>query len=243
MSSCIAGPSRSVFRHRLPLALVPTVLPSRPLPSAPRYFTASSTSRSDSRRQAYTLAQPISDSGGFEGIPAAAYVGNVETASIGKGKGKEVDPHAAPQPVAPPVPGAKPAVERKRVIKAKKAAITMVSPPQAPSLSPAMDLSPISTQLRRRAPTDYQTPAALDRLRALVSNPTPQLLRIGVKTRGCAGMAYHLDYVSPPGGKFDEVVEQDGVRVLIDSKALFSIIGSKMDWRDNRLSAGFVFDK
>lgn len=55
-------------------------------------------------------------------------------------------------------------------------------------------------------------------------------------------MAYHLDYVDPPGGKFDEVVEQDGVRVLIDSKALFSIIGSQMDWRDNRLSAGFVFE-
>ncbi|CAD6577771.1 MAG: Iron-sulfur assembly protein 1 [Tremellales sp. Tagirdzhanova-0007] len=87
------------------------------------------------------------------------------------------------------------------------------------------------------------TPAALDRLRALVSSPTePRLLRIGVKTRGCAGMAYHLDYVPPPGGRFDEVVEQDGVRVLIDSKALFSIIGSRMDWRDNRLSAGFVFD-
>jgi iron-sulfur cluster assembly protein len=56
-------------------------------------------------------------------------------------------------------------------------------------------------------------------------------------------MAYHLDYVPPPGGRFDEVVEQDGVKVLIDSKALFSIIGSTMDWRDNRLSAGFVFDK
>ena len=54
-------------------------------------------------------------------------------------------------------------------------------------------------------------------------------------------MAYHLDYVPPPGGRFDEVVEQDGIRVLIDSKALFSIIGSRMDWRDNRLSAGFVF--
>lgn len=75
-----------------------------------------------------------------------------------------------------------------------------------------------------------------------MSTPNPQLLRIGVKTRGCAGMAYHLEYVSPPGGKFDEVVEQDGVRVLIDSKALFSIIGSRMDWRDTRLSAGFVFD-
>ena len=91
---------------------------------------------------------------------------------------------------------------------------------------------------------NQQTPAALDRLRALVASPTePKLLRIGVKTRGCAGMAYHLDYVPPPGGRFDEVVEQDGVRVLIDSKALFSIIGSVMDWRDNRLSAGFVFDK
>ncbi len=48
-------------------------------------------------------------------------------------------------------------------------------------------------------------------------------------------MAYHLEYVSPPGGKFDEVVEQDGVKVLIDSKALFSIIGSEMDWKEDRL--------
>jgi iron-sulfur cluster assembly accessory protein len=115
-------------------------------------------------------------------------------------------------------------------IKSKKAAISMVSQHQG--------LGEIDAQ------SDNQTPAALDRLRALVASPTePKLLRIGVKTRGCAGMAYHLDYVPPPGGRFDEVVEQDGVRVLIDSKALFSIIGSTMDWRDNRLSAGFVFDK
>ncbi|EIW67299.1 hypothetical protein TREMEDRAFT_72210 [Tremella mesenterica DSM 1558] len=87
------------------------------------------------------------------------------------------------------------------------------------------------------------TPAALTRLRNLLASPSdPKLLRIGVKSRGCAGMAYHLEYVSPPGGRFDEVVEQDGVKVLIDSKALFSIIGSRMDWRDNRLSAGFMFD-
>ncbi|GFZ49455.1 Iron-sulfur assembly protein 1 [Saitozyma sp. JCM 24511] len=87
------------------------------------------------------------------------------------------------------------------------------------------------------------TPAAISRLRDLLtSNSDPKLLRIGVKTRGCAGMAYHLEYVTPPGARFDEVVEQDGIRVLIDSKALFSIIGSTMDWRDNRLSAGFMFD-
>lgn len=64
-------------------------------------------------------------------------------------------------------------------------------------------------------------------------------------------MAYHLEYVDKPG-KFDEIVEQDGktplsvlivgVKVLIDSRALFSIIGSKMDFVEDRLSARFVFD-
>lgn len=47
-------------------------------------------------------------------------------------------------------------------------------------------------------------------------------------------MAYHLEYVEKPG-KFDEEVVQDGVKVLIDSKALFSIIGSEMHWQEDRL--------
>lgn len=47
-------------------------------------------------------------------------------------------------------------------------------------------------------------------------------------------MSYHLEYVDKPA-RFDEVVEQDGVKVLIDSKALFSIIGSEMDWKVDRL--------
>jgi iron-sulfur cluster assembly accessory protein len=53
-------------------------------------------------------------------------------------------------------------------------------------------------------------------------------------------MSYHLDYVSKPE-RFDEVVEQEGVKVIIDSKALFSIIGSEMDWEDSRLASRFVF--
>ncbi|KZT24667.1 hypothetical protein NEOLEDRAFT_1066599 [Neolentinus lepideus HHB14362 ss-1] len=84
------------------------------------------------------------------------------------------------------------------------------------------------------------TPGAVQRLRALTSGPTPQLLRIGVRNKGCAGLSYHLEYVDKPG-KFDEVVEQDGVKVLIDSKALFSIIGSEMDWHEDALSARFAF--
>lgn len=60
------------------------------------------------------------------------------------------------------------------------------------------------------------------------------MIRIGVRNKGCAGLSYHLEYVEKPG-KFDEVVEQDGVKVLIDSKALFSIIGSEMDWKEDAL--------
>ncbi|CAD6888885.1 unnamed protein product [Tilletia caries] len=88
------------------------------------------------------------------------------------------------------------------------------------------------------------TPTAIVRLRALQTSPTdPKLIRISVKNKGCAGMSYHLEYVKPEeAGKFDERVKQEDVTVLIDSKALFSIIGSEMDWKEDRLSAKFVFN-
>ena len=47
-------------------------------------------------------------------------------------------------------------------------------------------------------------------------------------------MSYHLEYVEKPG-KLDEVVEQDGVKVVMDSKGLFSIIGSEMGWKEDGL--------
>jgi len=84
------------------------------------------------------------------------------------------------------------------------------------------------------------TPSAVARLETLLQGTNPQLIRIGVRNKGCAGLSYHLEYVDKPG-RFDEVVEQDGVRVLVDSKALFSIIGSEMDWREDALSARFAF--
>lgn len=84
------------------------------------------------------------------------------------------------------------------------------------------------------------TPAAVAQLRALLDGPEPKLIRVGVRNRGCSGLAYHLEFVEKPGA-FDETVEQDGVRVLIDSKALFSIIGSEMDWVEDKLSQRFIF--
>ncbi|KAI9792467.1 MAG: Iron-sulfur assembly protein 1 [Peltula sp. TS41687] len=95
-------------------------------------------------------------------------------------------------------------------------------------------------KLRARKAAMTLTSAATDQLRRLLALPEPRLIRVGVKNRGCSGLAYHLEYIEKPGA-FDEQVEQDGVKVLIDSKALFSIIGSEMDWVEDKLSSRFVF--
>lgn len=77
-------------------------------------------------------------------------------------------------------------------------------------------------------------------MKALLDEPEPKLIRVGAKNRGCSGLTYDLQYITEPG-KFDEVVEQDGVKIVIDSKALFSVVGSEMDWVDDKLASKFVF--
>lgn len=96
------------------------------------------------------------------------------------------------------------------------------------------------SKLRPRKAAMTLSGAAVQALRELLEQPEPKMIRVGVKNRGCSGLAYHLEYVERAGA-FDEAVEQDGVRVLIDSKALFSIIGSEMDWVEDKLSRRFVF--
>lgn len=100
---------------------------------------------------------------------------------------------------------------------------------------------PNKSKLRPRKAAIRLTNNAVQHLTKLLDSPTPQMIRIGVKNRGCSGLTYHLEYVDQPG-KFDEEIVQDGVKVLIDSKALFSIIGSEMDWVDDKLSSRFVFN-
>jgi iron-sulfur cluster assembly accessory protein len=96
------------------------------------------------------------------------------------------------------------------------------------------------SRLRARKAAMTLTPKAVERLRDLLDDPEPKLIRVGVKNKGCSGSAYHLEYVEKPG-KFDEQVEQDGVKVLIDSKALIKVIGSEMDWVEDKLSSRFTF--
>ena len=109
-----------------------------------------------------------------------------------------------------------------------------------PSPSPEKPAAKKKSKLKPRKAPITLTPLAVSQLRELFDSPEHKMIRVGVKNRGCSGLAYHLEYVDK-AGSFDEAVEQDGVKVLIDSKALFSIIGSEMDWVEDKLSQRFVF--
>jgi len=87
------------------------------------------------------------------------------------------------------------------------------------------------------------TDAAAERIRALMaaSGGKAAGLRIGVKKGGCAGMEYTMDYAAEPN-PHDELVEDKGVRVLIDPTAVLFLLGTEMDYKTDRMSSGFVFN-
>jgi iron-sulfur cluster assembly protein len=65
-------------------------------------------------------------------------------------------------------------------------------------------------------------------------------IRVGVKSGGCSGLSYKIEYADEKG-KFDEVIEDKGVRVLIDPKAVMYLIGSEMDYMQEQFKSGFTF--
>ena len=106
--------------------------------------------------------------------------------------------------------------------------------------APKPPLKPRRYTFGPRKATIKLSSAAVARLRDLLEQPEPKLIRIGTKAKGCSGLAYHLEYVDAPS-RLDEQVEQDGVKVLIDNRALLNIIGSEMDWLEDKLNQRFVF--
>jgi iron-sulfur cluster assembly protein len=85
------------------------------------------------------------------------------------------------------------------------------------------------------------TDAAADRIRALMASSGKDLLRIGVKKGGCAGMEYTMSYADEKA-PHDELIEDKGVRVLIDPAAIMFLLGTEMDYKTDRMSSGFVFN-
>jgi len=84
------------------------------------------------------------------------------------------------------------------------------------------------------------TGAAATQIARLMQSGGKQGLRIGVKKGGCAGMEYTMEYVSEIDPN-DEVVEQDGARVMIAPMAQMFLFGTEIDYQVGLLEAGFQF--
>ena len=84
------------------------------------------------------------------------------------------------------------------------------------------------------------TPLAARQIASLMERQGKSGLRIGVKKGGCAGMEYTMDYVSEVN-PHDEIVEQDGARVLIAPMAQMFLIGTEIDYEMDLLQTGFKF--
>ena len=84
------------------------------------------------------------------------------------------------------------------------------------------------------------TDAAAARVSEILSERGEGYLRVGVTNGGCAGMEYLMDYVSEPA-KFDEVVEDNGVQIVVDAKAVLFILGSVVDYEIDVMSSKFTF--
>ncbi len=84
------------------------------------------------------------------------------------------------------------------------------------------------------------TDEAAARVREILSERDQGYLRVGVTNGGCAGMEYLMEYVDEIE-KFDEVVEDNGVKIVVDAKAVLFLLGSVVDFETETLHSKFVF--
>ncbi len=106
-----------------------------------------------------------------------------------------------------------------------------------------MEVTQTSAPKRRELPPLMTlTDAAMDRLRRLYAGGEKgKLLHISVGTKGCSGMSYQMSWVEEPSPT-DEVVKSQDLTVLVDRKATLFLIGTVMDYRQDKLTSGFTFE-
>ncbi len=87
------------------------------------------------------------------------------------------------------------------------------------------------------------TDAAADRVKSLIEKSDKPVLglRVGITTKGCNGMSYMVEYAETES-KMEEVVEDKGVKIYVDPMAVMYILGSTMDYVEDKFHSGFVFD-
>ena len=104
--------------------------------------------------------------------------------------------------------------------------------------------SPTSKQKPRPRPQVMKlTEAAAQRVQELTRRADSEIvgLRVGVKNGGCAGQSYTVEYAHEVRPS-DEVVEDKGVKILVDPKAVLFLLGTEMDYKADKLQAQFIFN-
>jgi iron-sulfur cluster assembly protein len=107
-----------------------------------------------------------------------------------------------------------------------------------------MSTTATQTRPKRELPKAIKlSEAAAARIRDIMANAEGKVqgVRVGVTNGGCAGMSYTMDYAEAPQA-FEEVVEDQGVKVFIDPKAIMFLIGTEMDFVREKLGSRFVFN-
>ena len=87
------------------------------------------------------------------------------------------------------------------------------------------------------------TPNAIKRLKCIfdVSSNDIKGIKLGVKNGGCAGMAYTMDYLDEFSDN-DECIDIEGIKLVIDPKAILFLLGTEMDYQESTLDSGFIFN-
>jgi iron-sulfur cluster assembly protein len=100
-----------------------------------------------------------------------------------------------------------------------------------------------TAQPRPRPQVMRLTDAAAQRIKDVMARADKPVagVRVGVKNGGCAGMEYTMEYAEA-ANPHDEVIEDKGVKILIDPKAVLFLLGTEMDYKTEKLSAQFVFN-